>query len=184
MTPCKGCLSKAWETLLCMLRFGRSSSGTCQSLDPLALIAHEAQLLASSSCELQHLALAGGYEGEWGRNKTINKKTHKQLFSQDCPGTIRGLSRDCPIIFLRFPGNFVCVFPFSPKKRATHKQIWPPQFPGESQEVVHLYGFCAPRGEFLSVPAIMSTPPGEKITKGIRPESFVCSFRGDYGKTT
>ena len=28
-----------------------------------------------------------------------------------------------PGTFLRFPGNFVCVFPFFPKKKAIHKQI-------------------------------------------------------------
>ena len=36
-----------------------------------------------------------------------------------------GLSHDCPGIFVRFPGSYVYVFPFLPKKNATHKQIWP-----------------------------------------------------------
>ena len=45
--------------------------------------------------------------------KPINKETHKQNFH----GIVPGLSRDCPGLFLRFPGNFVYVFLFFPRKK-------------------------------------------------------------------
>ena len=40
-------------------------------------------------------------------------------------GIIPGLSRDRPGLLLRFPGNFVYVFPCFPDFKTTHKQIWP-----------------------------------------------------------
>ena len=45
--------------------------------------------------------------------KPINRKTHKQNFH----GIVPGLSRDCPGLFPRLPGNFVYVFPFFPRKK-------------------------------------------------------------------
>ena len=42
-----------------------------------------------------------------GQTKPRNKETHQQKFH----GILLGLSQDCPGIFPRFPGNFVCVFP-------------------------------------------------------------------------
>ena len=48
------------------------------------------------------------------RRHGISKKTHKQKFSRDCPGNYPGT---VPALFLRFPGNFVYVFPFFPRKK-------------------------------------------------------------------
>ena len=73
-----------------------------------------------------------------GLNKQANTKTK---FSRDCPGIIPGLSRDSPGLLLRFPGNFVYVFPFSPGKRETHRQFEPHPFPGQSRKVVYVYWF-------------------------------------------
>ena len=36
-------------------------------------------------------------------------------------------------------------FPFSPRRRETHKQFDPHPFPGQSREVVYVYWFFAPR---------------------------------------
>ena len=71
------------------------------------------------------------------RKKPINKETHKQ----NLRGIVLGLSRDCPALFLRFPGNFVYVFPFFPVKRGNTKQFDPHPFPGQSREVVYVYWF-------------------------------------------
>ena len=50
-----------------------------------------------------------------GPGKPINTKTH----TQNIHGIVPGLSRDSPGLFLRFPGNFVYVFPFFPMKKGS-----------------------------------------------------------------
>ena len=60
-----------------------------------------------------------------------------------------GLSRDSPGLFLRFPGNFIYVFPFFPRKKGkTHKQFDPHPFPGQSREVVYVYWFFSPPNDY------------------------------------
>ena len=75
-----------------------------------------------------------------GKKKPMNKKTHKQNFH----GIVPGLSRDCPSLFLRFPGNSVYVFPLSPGKGETHKQLEPHPFPGQSRKGVYVYWLFSP----------------------------------------
>ena len=50
-------------------------------------------------------------------------RKHLTKISRAYPRLIPGLSRDCPGVFPRFPGNFVCVFPFFAKRKAIHEQI-------------------------------------------------------------
>ena len=59
-----------------------------------------------------------------------------------------GLSRDFPGLFLRFLGSFVSTFPFSSKKKASHKQILTPPVPGTIPKS------CLCLLEFLSPPKI------------------------------
>ena len=74
--------------------------------------------------------------------KTINKKTCKQNFHGIVPGLSRTV-RDCPGIFLRFPGNLVHVFPFSPRK-TQHKQVEPHPFLGILKTCLCLLVFAPP----------------------------------------
>ena len=62
-----------------------------------------------------------------GPGKTNKQESTSTKFSQDCPG-----SWDCPGIFLRFPGNFVYVFPCSGKKKSTKINFLGPETAGWS----------------------------------------------------
>ena len=82
--------------------------------------------------------------------KPINKETHKQNFHRIVPG----LSRDCPGLFLRFPGNFIYVFPFFPKEKGKHiNNLTPTHFRDNPAKLfMFIVFFCPPtkKGQFMN----------------------------------
>ena len=61
------------------------------------------------------------------------------------------------------------MFPFSPKKGATHKQIWSPPFLGQSREAAYVYWFFFP----LVLKAFQLQPPrpAKGVSRALRARS-------------
>ena len=77
----------------------------------------------------------------WGQKNPINKETHTHTHTF-FTGSSRE-DRDCPEIFLRFPGILFMCFPFSPRRRQHINTFDPHPFPGQSRKVVYVcWVFC------------------------------------------
>ena len=70
-----------------------------------------------------------------GPEKNNKQETHQQ----NVHGNVPGLSPDCPVIILRFPGNFVCVSLFPQEKHKHIHNFDPHPFAGQSRKVVDVF---------------------------------------------